>query len=59
MPHLPSYLQPLFFWFTNVSFTIFAIYLLLSIFIRATYLQGANLSKSIFCPVGHATEKTD
>ena len=28
----------------------FAIYLLLSIYIVATYLQGANLHKSIFIP---------
>ena len=32
----------------NVAFTIFAIYLLLSIYIFATYLQGANLCKSFF-----------
>ena len=36
------------FWYANVAFTIFAIYLLLSIYIFATYLQGANLCKSIF-----------
>ena len=41
MPHLPRYLHPL-------VFTMFAIYLLLSIYTFATYLKGANLCKSIF-----------
>ena len=48
MPHLPSYLHPPVFWFANVAFTIFVICLLLSIYISATLLQGANLGKSIF-----------
>ena len=39
---------PSLFWYANVSFTIFAPYLLLSFYIFATYLQGANLCKSIF-----------
>ena len=43
------------FWYANMSFTIFAPYLLLSFYIFATYLQGANLCKSIiFPPVGNA-----
>ena len=46
---------PRLFWYANVSFTIFAPYLLLSFYIFATYLQGANLCKSIFFPpVGNA-----
>ena len=36
------------FLYANVTFTIFAMYLHLSIYIFATCLQGANLSKSIF-----------
>ena len=44
---------PSVFWYANVSFTIFAPYLLLSFYIFATYLRGANLCKSIFfLPVG-------
>ena len=39
---------PSLFWYANVSFTIFAPYLLLSFYIFATYLKGANLCKSIF-----------
>ena len=43
--------SPPVFWSANVSFTIFAIYLLLSIYKSATYMQGAaNLCKSIFFP---------
>ena len=34
--------------YANVAFTMFAIYLLISIYIFATYLQGANLCKSTF-----------
>ena len=34
-------------WYANVAFTIFAIFFLLNIYIFATYLQGANLYKSI------------
>ena len=46
---------PSLFWYANMSFTIFAPYLLLSFYIFATYLQGANLCKSIiFPPVGDA-----
>ena len=46
---------PRLFWYANVSFTIFPPYLLLSFYIFATYLQGANLCKSIiFPPVGNA-----
>ena len=46
---------PSLFWYANMSFTIFAPYLLLSFYIFATYLQGANLCKSIiFPPVGNA-----
>ena len=37
--------------YTNVAFAMFAIYLLLSIYTFATYLQGATLCKSIFRPV--------
>ena len=33
---------------SKVAFILFAIHLLLSIYIFATYLQGANLCKSIF-----------
>ena len=43
--HLPSPPSPVF-WYANVAFTIFAQYLLRSIYIFATYLQGANLGKS-------------
>ena len=39
--------RPVFFWYANVSFTIFAPYLLLSFYFFATYLQGANFCKSI------------
>ena len=42
MPHLPSYLHSLF--------------LLLNIYIFATYLQGANLCKSIFMPSVHVRD---
>ena len=43
--------SPPVFWSANVSFIIFAIYLLLSIYKSATYMQGAaNLCKSIFFP---------
>ena len=35
-------------WLDNMAFTMFAIYLLLIIYIFATYLQGAFLCKSIF-----------
>ena len=35
----------------NDAFAMFAVYLLLSIYIFATYLQGANLFKSVFRPV--------
>ena len=35
-------------WLDNMAFTMFAIYLLLIIYISATYLQGAFLCKSIF-----------
>ena len=38
------------FWYAGVAFTIFAPYLLLSFYIFATYLQEANLGKSIFRP---------
>ena len=38
------------FWYASVAFTIFAPYLLLSFYIFATYLQEANLGKSIFRP---------
>ena len=41
MPHFPSYLHPLF-------FSMQMWHLLLSIYIFATYLQEANLYKSIF-----------
>ena len=34
--------------YANVAFTMFAIYLLISIYIFATYLQVANLRKSTF-----------
>ena len=48
MPDLPSHLHPVF-WYTNVAFIIFAIYIkyIYSIDIFATYLQGENLCKSI------------
>ena len=42
MPHLPSYLHSL--------------VLLLNIYIFATYLQGANLCKSIFLPSVHVRD---
>ena len=35
-------------WLDNMAFTMFATYLLLIIYISATYLQGAFLCKSIF-----------
>ena len=35
--------------YANLAFTMFATYLLLSIYIFATYLRGENLCKSIFC----------
>ena len=49
---------PSVFWYANVSFTIFAPYLLLSFYIFATYLRGANLCKSVFFfrPVGNAVD---
>ena len=50
MPHLLSYSHPRF-GNANVAFTIFAIYLIISIYIFATYLQGANLCKPFFRPV--------
>ena len=50
MPHLPlvSHLHPMIF---GIDFTNFAVYLVLSICIFATYLQGANMCKSIFSSV--------
>ena len=49
MPHFPSFLHPLFFGMQTVAFTIFAPYLLLRFYKFPTYLQGANVCKSIFC----------
>ena len=51
MLHLASYLHLRslsVFRYANVAFTIFTIYLLLTICMFETYLQGANLCKSIF-----------
>ena len=49
MPDLPGHLHPPVFWYTNVAFYhLCHIYLLLSIYIFVTYLQGENLCKSIF-----------
>ena len=46
------------FWYANEAFTIFAKYSLLSIYIFARYLHGANLCKSIFSSSkSHAREK--
>ena len=47
MPHLPIFRLPLV-WYANLAFTIFAPYLLLAFTFFATFLQGANLGKSIF-----------
>ena len=47
MPHLPSYLHLRGFWYKNLTFTIFAPYLLLLFFFTTTYLQRENLCKSI------------
>ena len=50
MPHVHTQKQGVKNNMANVTFTMFAINLLLSIYIFATYLQGANLCKSIFSP---------
>ena len=50
MPHLPIFRLPLV-WYANLAFTIFVPYLLVAFTFFATYLQGANLCKSIFRPV--------
>ena len=51
MPHLHTKKQGVKNNMANVIFTMFAINSLLSIYIFATYLQGANLCKSIFRPM--------
>ena len=48
MPHFPSFLPPLFFGMQTVAFTIFAPYLLLRFYKFPTYLQRANVCKSVF-----------
>ena len=50
MPHLSSSVNTPVFWYANVAFTIFAIYLLVLIIhiLVTTYLQGTDLSKSHF-----------
>ena len=60
MLHLPWFTPPwvTVFRYANVALTIFAIYLLLTIYMFATYLQGANLCKSIFSSSVHLPAST-
>ena len=47
----PELFTPPVFWYANMAFTIFAIiYLLLSIYIFATYLEGAICANPFFRP---------